>query len=376
MGESVLCTLQVVFLCLVILPVVSSQSNGDLRLQDGTSENNGRLEIFWNGTWGTFCSINFNRGAAQAACRQLGYLDQLDFNSVNKLNYSQAENDTPVVIGAVECGYSLLKGQLHILRCNFSESVPSGCSHELDVGVKCNPVSLWLSPYKTQVRLEHSQSVYTSAGTLEVYIDEEWGNVCYSDFDQHAADSACRQMGYTNANSYLASSTNTQPTVWLDGVTCGKSTSCPCLNQCFELPSFPVDCDSLQYIHIECTFDISLRDNETAGGYATCINPGLCRLSKNSIYLLAITAAAAILSFLVIGVTIVACITVIVCCCMPTCALYKWRQKHIAGYLNPPNLASSQHHSLPQITITPPTPSSSHRETNTRTLSQPKSEDV
>ena len=61
---------------------------GDIRLAnsviaaDGSAEY-GRLEVFYNGGWGTVCDtslfvrfrrpIGFNVGAADVACRQLGY---------------------------------------------------------------------------------------------------------------------------------------------------------------------------------------------------------------------------------------------------------------------------------------------------------------
>jgi deleted-in-malignant-brain-tumors protein 1 len=44
-----------------------------LRLVNGTSKNSGRLEIFYNGTWGTVCSEGFRYTAVAVACSMLGY---------------------------------------------------------------------------------------------------------------------------------------------------------------------------------------------------------------------------------------------------------------------------------------------------------------
>ena len=55
-------------------------------------------------------------------------------------------------------------------------------------------------PYETQVRLAEGETGYTSSGYLEVYIHESWGPVCH--IGSHDADSACRQLGYTNAEIY------------------------------------------------------------------------------------------------------------------------------------------------------------------------------
>ena len=40
-----------------------------------------------------------------------------------------------------------------------------------------------------------------SSGRVEVYQANTWGTVCNEDFNQAAADSVCRQLGYTNAVS-------------------------------------------------------------------------------------------------------------------------------------------------------------------------------
>ena len=56
--------------------------------------------------------------------------------------------------------------------------------------------------YDSEVRL--IDGTWSSSGVLEVYIQDEgkWGTICSTDFNQEAADSACRQVGYTNAIGY------------------------------------------------------------------------------------------------------------------------------------------------------------------------------
>lgn len=65
--------------CLFI--VVSCQQHGDLRLA-GYGANNlaGRLEIYYDGQWGTICGgIKFNLLTASVACRQLGLGPAISF---------------------------------------------------------------------------------------------------------------------------------------------------------------------------------------------------------------------------------------------------------------------------------------------------------
>lgn len=67
--------------------LTASQSNGDVRLANMSTTNSGRLEIFLRGTWGTICYDGFTKGAALAACRQLGYYDVLNYGTVRNLGW-------------------------------------------------------------------------------------------------------------------------------------------------------------------------------------------------------------------------------------------------------------------------------------------------
>ena len=55
----------------------AAQNSGDIRLVDYTVDHHsGRLELYvGEGVWSTVCYNKISPGAAQAACRQLGYSD-------------------------------------------------------------------------------------------------------------------------------------------------------------------------------------------------------------------------------------------------------------------------------------------------------------
>ena len=45
---------------------------GEVRLADNISGNEGRVEICYNGEWGTICDHQWGRSDAMVVCRQLG----------------------------------------------------------------------------------------------------------------------------------------------------------------------------------------------------------------------------------------------------------------------------------------------------------------
>ena len=47
--------------------------NGMIRLQGGNYSNQGRVEVYCNGQWGTICDDGFSSTDAQTICKQLGY---------------------------------------------------------------------------------------------------------------------------------------------------------------------------------------------------------------------------------------------------------------------------------------------------------------
>ena len=207
-----------IVLCMALF--TQAQSNGDVRLVKGNyfDEWTGRLEIYLDGEWGTFCANGFNTFAGGAACRQLGYDGSLgeisrasDFVDYIPL----ASNSTPIHLtnDYNRCsGYSC-NGPVHILRCypeGFDKQPDPTCTHSNDTILSCSFFSLYDDGYDTQLFLNSKalNSTYQSSGVLEIYSSSEagefygWSNVCGTTFDQNAANSACRQLGYTGALSY------------------------------------------------------------------------------------------------------------------------------------------------------------------------------
>lgn len=53
--------------------VLDVTQTSPIRLANGTTRAEGRVEIFHNGTWGTICDDRVDRNFAKVVCRMLGY---------------------------------------------------------------------------------------------------------------------------------------------------------------------------------------------------------------------------------------------------------------------------------------------------------------
>ena len=124
--------------------VISCQ-HGALRLVNGTTSNEGRLDICIYSVWGTVCDDSFDTNDARVACRQLGYeVDngqcKLHYNTnfqciIAVTYYNSAQGTGPAWINGLHCTGT----EQNILECprQFELVNPYGCSHFEDVSVVC-----------------------------------------------------------------------------------------------------------------------------------------------------------------------------------------------------------------------------------------------
>ncbi len=62
-----------------------------IRLADGTSPLNGRVEVYYNGTWGTVCDDYWDIHDGQVVCRQLGFVTALAVHGTARFGQGEGE---------------------------------------------------------------------------------------------------------------------------------------------------------------------------------------------------------------------------------------------------------------------------------------------
>jgi len=114
---------------------VASNYTIPVRLVDGTSDHEGRVEVLLSGVWGTICDPRFDRRDANVVCRQLGFSASSDVYTNSQFGGASATK--PFLLGSVYC--SGQEAQLGDCYGASNKLVPSSsCTHSTDdIGIRC-----------------------------------------------------------------------------------------------------------------------------------------------------------------------------------------------------------------------------------------------
>ena len=100
-----------------------------VRLVNGSTQYDGRVEVYYNGEWGTVCDDGWDLTDAQVVCRQLGFVTAI----ASRDNAYYGQGSGQIWLGDVAC----LGTELNIENCSHGGWGIEDCSHGEDVGVRC-----------------------------------------------------------------------------------------------------------------------------------------------------------------------------------------------------------------------------------------------
>ena len=102
-----------------------------IRLAEGSYYYQGRVEVNYNGEWGTVCDDGWDSIDAGVVCRQLGF-------GSSGSSYSSAyfgEGSGPILLDNVTCTGS----ESTLANCgHLGVGITTSCSHSEDAGVQCS----------------------------------------------------------------------------------------------------------------------------------------------------------------------------------------------------------------------------------------------
>ena len=176
-----------------------------VRLVDGPSSHEGRLEVYHNGIWGTVCQNYFTHSAAKVVCYMLGY-GHGGYDIANRYGSGGGR----IWLDNVRCRGT----ETNIANCRHLGWGNHNCGHHLDVSVSCITVML-------VNLLRVPPPLNLGEGRLEVYHNGTWGTVCHNNFTHAAAKVVCHMLGYVDVGQYIGSRYGAgSGTIWLDNVQC------------------------------------------------------------------------------------------------------------------------------------------------------------
>ena len=101
-----------------------------VKLVGGSSYNEGRVEVYYNGQWGTVCDDGWDDTDAGVVCRQLGFGSS--GTAIGSANFIPASG--PIWLADVTCTGS----ESTIASCGHRGIGITSCYHYEDAGVRCS----------------------------------------------------------------------------------------------------------------------------------------------------------------------------------------------------------------------------------------------
>ncbi|XP_078522681.1 lysyl oxidase homolog 2 [Lissotriton helveticus] len=176
--------------------------------------NEGRVEVFYNGEWGTICDDDFSIYSAHVVCRELGYVEAISWAPSAK--YGKGEGR--IWLDNVNCNGK----ESTIAACTSNGWGVTDCKHTEDVGLVCsekripgfkfdnslvNQLEMNIQVEDIRIRAilsSYRKRIPVTEGYVEVKDEGTWKQICDTKWTPKNTRVVCGMFGFPGERKYNA----------------------------------------------------------------------------------------------------------------------------------------------------------------------------
>ncbi|XP_051543956.1 deleted in malignant brain tumors 1 protein-like [Myxocyprinus asiaticus] len=226
-----------------------------VKLVNGNNSCSGRVEVLYNGQWGTVCDDDWDISDAAVVCRELGCGDVIEAKTGSYFGHGSG----PIWINNINCNGT----ESTLKNCISNGRVMQNCEHKKEAVVIC----------EGKVRLVNGNNA--CSGRVEVLHNGEWGTVCDDDWDISDAAVVCREIGCGDVIEAMTGSYfgHGSGPIWINNINCNGTEST--LKNCISNGRVMQNCEHKKEAVVICEGKVRLvNGNNACSGRVEVLHDG------------------------------------------------------------------------------------------------------